>query len=429
MNRFWIAIAAWGFTTIPAFAASPDPKDLTIPSVELSKARELVRLLASEVYKEREQAQDDLAKMGRLARPALLEALTTDPNPEIRTRTSRLLPRAEAADLQARIDTFLADAEAKYEHDLPGWTLFRKIVATKEAGSDKAARDLYVEAIKTSANLEILTVLGLGTEPAGRAIADRRMTLFLQQNPGAFGRMVPGTIVQPKQPTLADIAVLLIGETAIESKDIPRPGPFSYITGSQFVQQAASMQAINNPDTTPHGKPYKQLFVKWLDSRTAPDDLNNLAWIANNFRQIKETGALLHRIVSTEGVAGHAKGQALIFLLQRGKEELPTIRAQLNNNMSLTNQKIQIAPNVLIDTQVRDIALALLLHNDGQDLKSYGFEFQQGFIMAQVAQTYWGYGFKSDEDRAAAHKKFAEYETKKKLEPKKDEPKKDEPKK
>ena len=113
MNRLWIAIAAWGFTTVPAFAASPDPKDLTIPSVELSKARELVRLLASEVYKEREQAQDDLAQMGRLARPALLEALTTDPNPEIRTRTSRLLPRAEAADLQARIETFLADAEAK----------------------------------------------------------------------------------------------------------------------------------------------------------------------------------------------------------------------------------------------------------------------------------------------------------------------------
>ena len=49
--------------------------------------------------------------------------------------------------------------------------------------------------------------------------------------------------------------------------------------------------------------------------------------------------------------------------------------------------------------------------------------------MAAVAQNYWGYGFKSDEDRAKAYKMFEEYEAKKKTEPKKDEPKKDEPKK
>ncbi len=64
------------------------------------------------------------------------------------------------------------------------------------------------------------------------------------------------------------------------------------------------------------------------------------------------------------------------------------------------------------DAQVRDIALALSLHNDGQDLKKFGFEFQAGFNVAQVAQTYWGYGFKSKEDRTAAHKKVLEYEAK-----------------
>ena len=150
-----------------------------------------------------------------------------------------------------------------------------------------------------------------------------------------------------------------------------------------------------------------------------------MAWIANSFKTLKESGSLLRRIVSTEGVQGYAKGQALIFLLQRGKEELPTIRAQLKNETALNNGKIQIAPGVTIDTQVRDIALALLLHNDGQDLKKFGFEFQPGFNVAQVAQTYWGYGFKSEEDRTAAHKKFVEYEAKKKDEPKKEEGKKD----
>ena len=49
-------------------AASPDPKDLAIPPQELSQARELVQQLGSEVYREREEAQAELAKMGRLAR-------------------------------------------------------------------------------------------------------------------------------------------------------------------------------------------------------------------------------------------------------------------------------------------------------------------------------------------------------------------------
>lgn len=426
MNRFWMALAAVGLMGTPAFAASPDPKDLAIPAVEMSRARELVRQLASESYKEREQAQDELAKMGRLARPALSEALATDPSPEIRARASRLIPRAEAADLQARIDTFLADTEAKFKHDLPGWKLLRKSLDATEVGFEKSARELYVEAIKVPANLEILAALELNPENAGRAIADRRITLFLQQNPGVYGRVQPGVSTTPRQPTLADVGVLLFAEMTIDGKHIPRSNQFG-VTGAQFVQIAPSMQAIANPDSTPQGKAYRQIFIKWIDSRITPEELNTVAWIANSFKNLKESGSLLRRILTTEGVQGYAKGQALIFLLQRGKEELPTIRGQLKNETALNNGKIQIAPGVNIDTQVRDIALALLLHNDGQDLKKFGFEFQPGFNVAQVAQTYWGYGFKSEEDRTAAHKKFLEYEAKKKDEPKKDEPKKDLP--
>ena len=420
MNRLWMALAIASLAT-PARAASPDPKDLAIPQVEMSKARELIRQLASESYKERETAQDELAKMGRLARPALGEAIATDPSPEIRARTSRLLPRAEAADLQARIDTFLADTESKFQHDLPGWTLLRKGLDTKEPGFEKSARELYVEAIKSAPNLEILTAMSVNPEQAGRAIADRRITLFLQQNPGIYGRVQPGMSATPKQPTLADVGVLLFAEMTVDAKHIPRSNQFG-ITASQFVQIASSMQAIANPDSTPQGKAYRQIFIKWIDSRTSPEDLNNIAWVASSFKTVKETGALLRRIVNTDGVQGYAKAQAMIFLLQRGKEEIPTIRAQLKNESALNTGKIPIAPGVTIDTQVRDIALAILLHNDGQDLKKFGFEFQPGFNMAQIAQSYWGYGFKSEEDRTAAHKKFVEYEAKKKDEPKKEPP-------
>ncbi|HEY2910736.1 MAG TPA: hypothetical protein VGI99_10845 [Gemmataceae bacterium] len=420
MKRVWTIAALGCFAVLPARAASPDPRTLDVPAAELSKARELVRQLASEVYKEREQAQKDLAKMGRLARPVLSEALAKDPNPEVRARAARLLPRAESLDLQARIDTFLADTESKFHHDMPSWDLFRTEAATRTPASEKAARDLYVEAIKTPANLELLASLPLGTEPAGRATADRRLSLFLQQNPNAFGRFIPGGNTLPRQPTLADVAILLFAEIAIDEKDIPRSGPFSYVSASQFVQIAAAIQAVNKPDGTPQAAAYRQVFIRWLDTRTSPDTLTNVVWVASQFQQLKESTALLERVVRTDGVSGYSKAQGMIYLLQRGKDGLPAIKTQLKNDTNLGNGRIQIAKDVTIDTQVRDVAMALLLHSEGQDLKKFGFEFQPGFNIDNVRTTYWGYGFKSDADRTAAYNKYLAYEAGKKTAPKKD---------
>ena len=435
MTRFGFALAAVTLASGLTGAASPDPKDLAIPPVELSKARELVRQLASEEFKEREKAQDELAKMGRLARQALVEALSSDPSPEIRARSLRLLPRAEAADLQARIDTFLADKEAKFQHDLPGWKLFRKELDIKDATTEKALREIYVDAIKSPANLEVLNELGNTPEAAGRAIADRRMTLFLDQNPGAYGRIMPGRSATPRQPTLADVAVLLLAEGQIERKYMPRNQFFGHITAAQFVQTQAALNAINNPDASAQAKAFRQLFIRWLDTRIAPDDLNNIYWMANNFRNVKEASNLLRRIVTTDGVQPYAKAQSMIYLYQRGTpEELAIIRTQLKNDTG-TNNRMQIAPAngkdpaVFVEAQIRDIALALLLTHAKQDMKEYGYVLTNGFTPAMAAQNYYGYGFKTDDDRKAAHKKFEEFEAKQKAAPKKDEPKKDEPKK
>jgi hypothetical protein len=127
-----LAILVGGLCAAAASGASPDPKDLVIPPEELSKARELVRKLGSEVFREREDAHAELTRMGRKARQALLEAVGSDPDPEVRFRCSRLLPKAGADDLRARLDTFLADTEGKYDHDLPGLKQYRKAVGNDE---------------------------------------------------------------------------------------------------------------------------------------------------------------------------------------------------------------------------------------------------------------------------------------------------------
>jgi hypothetical protein len=413
MNRLGAALVAWGLIAAHAGAASPDPKDLAVPPQDQSRAQGLVRKLASEVFKEREAAQDELAKMGRLAIPALQEAAAVDPSPEVRARVSRLLPRAEAADLQARIDTFLADADGKFEHQLPAWKLYRT-----EAGADKAARELYVEMLKSQPNLEILLALETSAAAGGRMVADRRAALWLQMNPHAFGRFNPAVPVQPKQPTLVDLATLLFAEIVVPTKDIPRAGPFFVtLTGATILQQSqAGINAINNPGGVPHADVFRKVLVRWLDTRVVADDLNYVVYVAQQMRTVKEAASALRRVVTTDGVQAYQKAQAMLYLAQRGgKDELPVIKSQLKNETTL-NARIQLAPGLVIDSQVRDIALALCLHLDGQDLKAYGYEFQNGFNQANVINNYWGYGFTDDDKRAAAHKKWAEYEAKPKPE-------------
>ena len=78
---------------------------------------------------------------------------------------------------------------------------------------------------------------------AGRAIADRRAMMYstLQQ------RFVPGRPVQPPQQIpLPDIACLLFAESVTPSKDIPRSGMWSYVTGVTFLQQPTSNTALMN---------------------------------------------------------------------------------------------------------------------------------------------------------------------------------------
>jgi hypothetical protein len=63
----------------PARAVSPDPRSLIVPPAVLAQARELVTHLGSDDFATRETAAADLARLGGLARPALLEAVNGHP--------------------------------------------------------------------------------------------------------------------------------------------------------------------------------------------------------------------------------------------------------------------------------------------------------------------------------------------------------------
>ncbi|MCE9564966.1 MAG: hypothetical protein K8U57_23270 [Planctomycetes bacterium] len=412
MTRFVVALLVGGLCTATSFGVTPDPKDLIIPPSEITKARDLIRKLGSELYREREEAHAELVKMGRLARPALLEAAATDLDPEIRFRTSRLLPKAGADELTARLDTFLADKEGKFDHDLPGMKQFRKVV-----GQDEKARALFVEIIKSPYNVEVLQAIDRGVTEAGRAIADRRTLLFTHlQHRNVGGRMMP-----PQPIAIADIACLLFAESVTPSKEIPR-GMWNHITGATFLQQGASNSTLTNA-SAPHSDPYRRIVGQWLETREDVQDLNQLAHMVGqqHFKSFPQSLPLLRRIVTTDGVYGYAKGQALMFLMQqRPKEEMGFLKTLLTNdtlvstvwfgnNINPANPQPQQHQCLL-----RDVALALLITQNGQKLKEYGYSFPNGHVEPNAQNIGYGnnYAFTTDEARAAAMVKFGFWQLK-----------------
>jgi hypothetical protein len=387
----------------PAFGASPDPKNLVVPPEELSKARELVRKLGSELYREREEAQADLSKMGRLAKQAVAEGAASDTDPEIRLRCSRLLAKASADDLKARIETFLADTEGKFEHDLPGLKNFRK-----HLGATTKARDLYVEILKSPYNMDMFAAMDKGETEGGRAISDRRSAMWndMQHRPFVPG----GKPFVPKQPNLPDIAALLLAESLINSDHIPKTAVWNWVNGTQFIQQQASMSALSNAGAA-HADAYKEIVRKWLVTRTDPTELTNLSYQLGNttLKQFPESLALLRKIILTDGVQGYAKGQALNALMQqRGKEETAFLKTLMNNDTMI--QQVWFGkPNgqaEMHNCQMRDVALAFLISQSGGNIKDYGFETPQGVIVNPNQLGFGQYAFTSDEKRHAGFMKY-----------------------
>ena len=352
--------------------ADPDPKSLQVPPEELSKARELVQKLGSEEFVARETAERDLAAMGRLARIALLDGVNLDPDPEIRARCRSLLPRANAEEINARLDAFMADADGKFEHDLPGWHKLRAAVRGEwkvlgwtfnaRPAADKAARELFIEFIKAPGGKKLLTALGGPPGELGQSVAARKMELNQMKYPRLTG-------LPRRDPTVAEVAVVVFAESQVNSRSVPRSTVLTTVLTTSGIpalvqggdDRAIAMRAVMNA---------------WFDSRTEAVDLYSALTLATNMKNDDAAGRIAGRMMSTAGVPGYYKGQALTKLVQlKLTDQLPAIEKSFTDTTALTTMaKIVNGVQVRQTIEVRDAALAAALILTGQNPDEYGFE-------------------------------------------------------
>ncbi|MBP3960263.1 hypothetical protein J8F10_33975 [Gemmata sp. G18] len=356
-----------------AVPPSPDPKSLTVPQEELSKARELVQKLGSETFFDREDAERTLVAMGRTARTALQDGASSDPDPEIRSRSRSLLPRANVLEMKARLDTFLADTDGKYEHDLPGWNKLRAVArgewsmfgwtwATRPGTTtDRAARELFVEFLNAPGGRKLLTALGSGASDLGTEIAAMKQDLYYAKYPRVGG-------VAPRNPSVMEVAVVMFADSQVPFKGA-RNSLFTSVLTSSGIAQAAR-------GTDDRSNALRTVLIAWFDSRTDPYEMYSALNLATNTQNNDAVGRMAVRLLGAAGAPAVYRGQAFAALVRlQSKEHLPAIEKFIGDAAVVTTITTNVGGNLVRTTiTVGDMALAAAVLITGQKVEDYGIE-------------------------------------------------------
>ncbi len=400
----------------PGADVSPNPADLAIPAAVNARAQQLVEQLGSDVFAEREDAERELAQMGRWARPALWHGATKSPDPEIRHRCTLLLPHAEAQELQARVETFLADTQGEYEHDLPGWKTFLALVRNDfrlfgytfpgDRSLDKAAKTVFTGLIANRDNRRLVFAAAQRDFDFCTRVWERRVELYNRK----YGR-IPG--VDRREPTLSEITVLLFAEALVPNVYPARNTSISaLLTASGFVAAA-------NRDTD-EGRVYRAIATAWLMSRRDPREMYYAMTIAGNLNLPDELCTIAVKLLTTPGALATYRGRAASNLILYGNEKhLPLLEKMLDDTTVVFTLRL----NTLNDDgqttlqsyeiQARDMALAVAIQLTGQNLKDYGYTDRYG-TTSEYDRTYAysRFYFKTPEARALAFQKWHNWQKK-----------------
>jgi hypothetical protein len=356
------------------------------------RALQLLRKLGAKEYKIRESAGNELVKMGRAVEPVLRLGLT-DSDPEIRFRSRYLLPLALTYDLEKRILAFLADKDDKAP--LPCWTKFKEAV-----GDGDKTRDLFAAMHRT--DTEILELLEKNPANAQAKISSRCNEFMWSRNYGGYN-----TPVSTEQ-----IALLLF---AIQNPKLKL----------EVTARANFSNALHSLSYSPQGKNVlkgnevvRKLIVKYLTNWNENTIHSDIYLLVN--LEIKEGLGIAREMLKKSENQPWLRAMALGALAKLGgKEVIPEILPFLEDKGSCgTTQFGMNNKNVTMTTQLRDVALGMLVHLTGQNLGDYEFAYMKAFPGNFSAQNLFMsptlLGFSDDKGRDISMKKWKDWYEKEK---------------
>ncbi|GIW92745.1 MAG: hypothetical protein KatS3mg110_0786 [Pirellulaceae bacterium] len=361
--------AAWWAAAVALLAFLP-------PAVadEPADPAALVRMLADPEFTVREQASQALVGLGREALEAVV-AGTRHPDREIRYRCRRILSLIQRNDFERRLALFVADPTGQHDYGLPGWQVFRA-----EFGSSSAARQFYVEMLR--AEPALFEALQQGAAAAAEQLENR--TWQLQQQPLEL------TGQTPPVASLAAFLFLLM-QPDLEVSDAAANYVLNHCFQGYFekalyegparalVRQLLG-KVVERADEWP-----AYTAIRLALRYDLPEGLQPALRILQEDAQATVVYLRQYAVLAVGRFGDARHTEVLEKLLD---DATPCIPAQAVNQQTF-------------ETQLRDVALAVLWKLHGEDPRQHGFsnrvqeDPQLGFHPSTL-------GFNSAEERKAA---------------------------
>ncbi len=369
----WLA-TAWASAAFAQPAGPENPQDHA----------DWVQQLGVDDFAQRELAVEALTNAGLAAKEAL-QAGVQSPDLHTQMLARQILTKVLELDFQRRIEAFTADKEGAKDHSMPGWDWYRETV-----GTTPKDRELFIRILKEEAPL-------LESVAGNPDRAHDAMEIRIQQL--QQGMQNRNTALR-KTPSMESIAGLLMVTASSESGLDSREQSHLYNLMYQTTFREAAKKG-------PYTEPLKRLLDAWILSNT------NSAWTYRAVQISLEFGLprgldLALQLLNPQG-NNSTNAYAIVAIGKLGgKDYVPALVPLLENDRVCWTW--HRGNNKVIRTQIRDVALASLLHATEQDHKEYGFELLQK--NPETVFHIYTVGFEEDEQRLAAlerwNKWFAE---------------------
>jgi hypothetical protein len=367
-QRIWTLLLVGLSTAVVARAGEPSP---------LRRAAELVEELGHEEFAIREQASAKLIELGVKA-VAALEKGKRSPSREIRYRSKRIHRLITAVDFQRRLERFKNDTDPQRDYDLPGWQRFREA-----AGSDSGARSLFA--------------LMHEEEPALMA-ATRRDDGGFRVLTGRCEELQRRLQFGGDELSLGTVAALLFLATDDRFDVTPMVRNAVYISCDASTFQGAI-------ESGPKRQPLAKLAGAWIRR----DNLQPVAYAVSLGLQhdIKEClpkarAALRQPTTPSDQIYG------CLGVAKFGDQSDLALLESYLEDVNICGQA-QVDGQVVV-TQIRDLALASLVHLADKDFGDYGFDRLQR--RRRMLFDLPSLGFRDDDRRQQAIAAWREYRKK-----------------
>ena len=278
------------------------PQDL--PAKQKEQARLLIQRLAHRSFKVREQAAEQLRKLGRPARVVLAEGVKNS-DAEVRRRCRRLLELASRTDTEVALADYVSNKNSTLLLKLPAWDRFSKM-----AGKDEPSKRLFVDVFCAE-----------GTMLAELEAQPKQFATKLQSRLLEMQRTLWSPWGQANPPAHARVVALLFMATDPRAGDNVQS---FYALNNLFYQPSVQQGFKNNTSS-------RRLLVSFLETRSNPSTIAQAFYIAQQM-QLKEALPLALKTLKATNAPAYTHGMAVLFIGRLGgKEQRKNLEALLED--------------------------------------------------------------------------------------------------